>query len=197
MKIDNILSLLANSSTHENASSLEQLVSRLQLWPSIVRRQQEEEIVRCVNISPAWLEEQRIKFIGDSSIDAVLSQHNWSPADLDLHLSVDEALRLFAEYHFSPGLEEYFLSANGGHDQVIYSILRVRDPGLAQELWIRIEEGEKTFSEIAADFGEGPEASKKGLMGPVLLGSIEPPQLRSIIRSLPVSKVTPPTQVGE
>ena len=87
------------------------------------------------------------------------------------------------------------MSADGGHDQVIYSLLRVRDPGLAQELWIRLEEGESSFSELASRFGEGPESSKKGLLGPLPIGSIEPAQLRTIIRSL--SPRSPPIQLGE
>ena len=66
-----------------------------------------------------------------------------------------------------------------------------------KELWIRVEEGEKSFSELASEFGEGPEASKKGLIGPAPLGSINPPELRSMLRSLPVSKVTPPTKLGD
>ena len=188
-----------NFSGHDNkfSSDLVSLLNRLELWPNILLRQQQEEILRLVSISPEWLAEERQRFIGDSSIEDHLQKHNWSIQDLDIHLALPEALRLFAEYRFSPGLEERFLSANGGHDQVIYSLLRVRDPGLAQELWIRYEEGEKVFSELAAEFGEGPEASTNGLFGPVPLGSIQPPQLQSILRSLKVSKVTPPTQLGE
>ena len=40
----------------------------------------------------------------------------------------------------------------------MYSLIHVRDPALAQELWIRIEEGETGFTEAASQFGEGPEA---------------------------------------
>ena len=130
-------------------------------------------------------------------METVLQENNWTSADLDSHISLPEALRLFSEYKFAAGLEDQFLSANGLHDQVIYSVIRVHDPSLAQELWIRVEEGEKSFSELASEFGEGPESSKKGLLGPVPLGSVQPPQLQSILRSLSVGKVTPPTQLGE
>ena len=39
-------------------------------------------------------------------------------------------------------------------DQVIYSLLRVKDKSLAQELWIRLEE-ESTLVELAVAYG-GP-----------------------------------------
>ena len=200
MNLEEIIGLFDDSPSDSpdlSCSAIIPYLNRLKLWTQLVRRQQEEQILNIVPISQAWLDDARADFLGDSPLDSFLSQNNWSAKDLDIHLSLPEALRLFSEYRFSPGLEEEFLSANGGHDQVIYSLLRVRDPALAQELWIRAEEGETSFSELATEYGEGPESSKKGLIGPVPLGSIEPPQLRSILRSLSVSRITPPTQIGD
>ena len=97
-------------------------------------------------------------------------------ADFRLSLALPEALHRFAENHFGPGLEEQFLSSQGGHDEVIYSVLRVRDPDLLHELWIRLEENESTFPELAMTYGEGPEARKNGLMGPCP-ENVYPPQL--------------------
>ena len=37
---------------------------------------------------------------------------------------------------------------------MIYSLLRVRDYGLARELWIRLEEDETTFAEAAVSLGK-------------------------------------------
>ena len=62
---------------------------------------------------------------------------------------------------FTPGLEERFLVSKGSRDQVIYSLLRVKDYALARELWIRLEEDETTFAEAAREFGEGPEADRR------------------------------------
>ena len=70
-------------------------------------------------------------------------------------------MRRFAKQRFGPGLEETFLSSRGGRDLVIYSLLRVRDAGLARELWIRLEEGETTFAEAAHQYGVGEEALRK------------------------------------
>ena len=54
---------------------------------------------------------------------------------------------------------------------MIYSLLRVKDYGLARELWIRLEEDETTFAEAAREFGEGPEADRQGVVGPIPIGS--------------------------
>ena len=121
----------------------------MDLLPRLVRRQQEELILERVPIESEWLQQQRQAFIGDQTIQIVLDSHGWSERDLDLNLLRPEALRRFAKQYFGPGLEESFLSSHGGRDEVIYSLLRVRDAGLARELWIRLEEGETTFAEAA------------------------------------------------
>ena len=177
--------------------AIQDLVRRMELWPQLLRRQQEEEITALVTLEPEWLAEQRDAFCGKNSLDDTLKQHRWSQQDLDLHLARPEALKRFAEQRFGPGVEETFLAAHGGHDQVIYSVLRVRDFGLAQELWIRLEEVESTFAELASIYGEGPEAARKGLMGPLPLGSIVPQELGKLLRILQPGEVHPPTRLGE
>lgn len=173
------------------------LVRRMELWPQLLRRQQEELVTALVPIEPSWLQQQRQDFLGDEPLDQVLARHRWLESDLDLHLARPEALRRFAEERFGPGLEETFMAAQGGHDQIIYSLLRVRDGGLARELWIRLEEGEATFAELASSFGEGPEAARKGVIGPVPIGSIAPPELAQLLRTLQPGEVHPPRQLGE
>ena len=122
---------------------------------------------------------------------------NWAESDLDLHLHLPDALQRFASARFSPGLEEDFLSAKGRHDQIMYSLVRARDQGLIQELWIRLEEGETSFVDVAEEYGEGPEAKRKGLVGPVPAGQLQPPELAILLRSMKVGEVHPPIQLGE
>jgi len=187
--------LLGADSLAPNA--IQDLVRRMELLPQLLRRQQEEQITSLVRIEPDWLSQQRDVFCGKNSLDDTLKQHRWSQQDLDLHLARPEALRRFAEQRFGPGLEEAFLGAQGNHDEVIYSVLRVSDYGLAQELWIRLEEAESTFAELASIYGEGPEAARKGLMGPLPLGGIVPQQLAKLLRTLQPGEVHSPTRLGE
>jgi hypothetical protein len=179
------------------AASIQALVRRMDLWPQLLRRQQEELITHLVPLDPQWLQERRHDHLAGESLEAVLERHRWSEADLDLHLARPEAMLRFAEQQFGPGLEEAFLAAQGGHDQIIYSLLRVRDAGLARELWIRLEEGEATFAELASTYGEGPEAARKGVIGPAPMGTINPPELAQLLRTLQSGEVHPPRQLGE
>lgn len=178
-------------------ASLISLIARMELAPSLIRRLLEEEIASQVSIDNDYISNKRSDLLGDTPLNDYLSSRNWTLDDLELSIWLPEALRRFSRSYFGPGLEELFLSSRGHHDQIIYSLLRVRDPYLAQELWIRLEEGESTFSELASCFGEGPEASKKGLMGPLPVGSIFPIELATLLRTLKAGEVSQPTSLGE
>ena len=172
------------------------LVRRMDLTPSLVRRRLEEEIIRLVNLPIDFQEKAIADFCGDQDQETLLTAKGWTEIDLQVHVLRPEALRRFAAQRFGPGLEDRFLSL-GGRDQVIYSLLRVRDAGLARELWIRLEEGEITFAEAASAFSEGPEAHRKGVMGPLAIGTLQPQTLQDLLRGLRPGEICSPKILGE
>ena len=173
------------------------LVRRMDLTSSLLRRHLEEEIIRLVNLPSEFLQQAITDFCGDQDLNTLLTEKGWTEADLELNLLRPEALRRFASQRFGPGLEDRFLGFKGGRDQVIYSLLRVRDAGLARELWIRLEECEITFAEAASTFSEGPEAQRKGVMGPLEIGSLQPQTLQDLLRGLRPGEICSPKVLGE
>ena len=188
---------IISADTILDPETLQGLVRRMQLHPSLLRRLEEETITALVALPDAWVNEQRESLLAGQPEDEFLSERGWSQDDLRLHVSRPQALQRFAEQRFGPGLEEQFLAAGGARDQIIYSLLRCRDPALVRELWIRIEEAETTFAEAAQTFGEGPEAARKGLIGPMPIGQLAPPQLVGLLRRLQPGRVSTPLQMGE
>lgn len=172
------------------------LMRRMELLPQLLRRQQEEQIIASVGLSQAWIDTQRDAFLGDQDLHDLLSAKGWQIGDLELNLCRTEALNRFASQRFGPGLEEAFLGCQGSRDEVIYSFLRVSDPALAHELWIRLEEQETTFAEAASQYSEGPEAQRKGVMGPMEIGKLQPPELATCLRGLRPGELSPPQQIG-
>ncbi|HGY5549558.1 MAG TPA: peptidylprolyl isomerase [Prochlorococcus sp.] len=173
------------------------LIRRLNLLPQLLRCQEEEAIIQLVDLSEEWLQERRNEYLERNPQSQLLeSKACEGKSDLDLNLAREEALHRFALQQFGPGLEEVFLAANGGHDQIVYSLLRVSDPALAQELWIRLEEGETTFAEAATEFSEGPEAARRGIIGPSAIAQLQPPQFEQILRTLRPGQIHQPTQIG-
>ena len=68
---------------------------------------------------------------------------------------------------FEPDAAEHFERRKPALDRVVYSLLRVKDAGLARELWFRIKEGEATFAELAPMYASGNEVYTAGIVGPV------------------------------
>ncbi|MCP9850459.1 peptidylprolyl isomerase [Cyanobium sp. Morenito 9A2] len=123
---------------------------------------------------------------------------------LDANLLHEADLRVSAEqpYRLQKALEARFLARAGARflsrkpqlDRLVYSLLRVQDPGLARELYLRIAEGEAEFSDLAVRYSQGPEKESRGIVGPVPLAQAHP-HLVERLRSAAVGVVLEPFQV--
>ena len=180
---------------------LEELLRRTEAQRPLLRRALEEDIVAAVHLPHQQLTELKQQFReqhnlqSDEALQSWLDQRGWSADDLPLHLARPEALDRFARHRFDPGLEETFLQRKNELDTVIYSLLRVQDRGLAQELWIQLSEGEISFPEAAARYSDGPEAQTKGVIGPMPLGQLQP-ELADHLRTLRQGELREPITAG-
>tara|TARA_Y100001968_G_scaffold322954_1_gene359888 strand:- start:971 stop:1711 length:741 start_codon:yes stop_codon:yes gene_type:complete len=178
------------------------LIYRMELIPVLLKRYIEEQIVSLVKLPNEWQQKALEQFLNVEKIqmndlDKWLSKKCWSKEDLNLHLSRSEALYRFSKQRFGPGLEEKYLSTAADLDTVIYSLVRVKDSLLAKELWMRLSEKEVNFVDLASNYGEGPEAQRKGLIGPVPFGSLQPKPIRTLLRELAPGEFTRPARFGE
>lgn len=83
-------------------------------------------------------------------------------------------LQSYVATHYLPKAEARFLQRKTQLDRVVYSLLRLEDAGLAREMYLRINEGESDFAELAARYAEGPERTTRGVVGPVPLMQAHP-----------------------
>ena len=83
-------------------------------------------------------------------------------------------IKKYCNKHYRHKAENYFLSKKNSLDTVIYSLLRTKDPFLAQELYLRISGGEANFGDLAAIYSEGKEKDSKGIIGPVPMNQAHP-----------------------
>lgn len=95
---------------------------------------------------------------------------------------------------FGPKAEAHFLKRKDRLDQVVYSLIRVQEQGLARELYFKILEGEADFGALAQQFSEGPERQTRGIVGPVALNQGHP-NLVQRLRSSAVGTVLEPFAV--
>ncbi len=173
------------------------LVRRMELIPALLLRAEEEQVVSIVPLDANWMDKERERYLKETSLQAILDSKGWTEDDFNLFLWRPEALKRFAKQQFGPGIEERFLAGKENRDEVVYSILRVRDAGLARELWIRLEEDETTFSEAVTQYSEGAEAQRKGVLGPIAIGSLNPPVIGDWLRQMKPGEIRPPEAIGE
>ncbi len=81
-------------------------------------------------------------------------------------------------------------------DQVIYSLLRTKDVGMAQELYCRLLEKEASFTELAQQYSQGAEAKTGGKVGPVPLSNIHTDLGRMLSVSKP-GQLWPPSRLND
>jgi len=102
----------------------------------------------------------------------------------------------YCEERYKHKLEARFLERKHNLDQVIYSLIRVKNPFLARELYLRISENESEFGQVAALHSEGGEKATRGIIGPTPIAKAHP-QLAELLRSSQPGKIREPIQIGE
>ena len=108
------------------------------------------------------------------AVQCFLNRQGWSEEDLDWQIALPLRIHAHCRNHYRHKAEAHFLARKNELDRVVYSLLRTKEPFLAQELYLRIESGESNFGDLASEFSEGPERNTKGIIGPVPLTQAHP-----------------------
>ncbi|MEM7591135.1 MAG: peptidylprolyl isomerase [Cyanobacteria bacterium P01_A01_bin.83] len=93
-------------------------------------------------------------------------------------------------------VDAHFIKRKSQLDRVVYSLIRVEKPEVAQELYFRIKDDENTFSALAMEYSQGTEAQTGGLIGPVEINAPHP-KIAQILATCQPGQLVPPTRVGE
>ena len=105
------------------------------------------------------------------------------PDDLRRHFIKEEWLR--------PQLNDYFYKRKRDLDQCVYSMLRLAEIGLAEELYLRLKNKECSIAELAFKYSIGPEKYTKGIVGPMPLSKTTD-QIRALSTTENVGKLNKP-----
>jgi len=123
-------------------------------------------------------------------------QYHLSHKQLELMATRKLRVQKFKQVTWGHKLESYFLKRKSQLEQVIYSLIRTKEKGIANELYFRIKEGEQSFAELASQYSSGPEAKTGGMLGPVELGTLHP-KLAGLLYANQPAQVLPPLPFGE
>ena len=136
------------------------------------------------------------KIDSDLGLEAFLRMNLLQKEELQEQLLQPGRLSRYVEQHFRAKAEARFLQRKDQLDRVVYSLLRVDDFGLARELFLRIDEGESDFAELASAYAQGPEKNTRGVIGPVPLMQAHPALAERLRTASPGLLITP-FQIGQ
>ena len=156
------------------------LLKRHKLLTTLVRQEIVAEAVADAAIDQeqrdrlmqAFLKRQQLEDPED--LANYLRDQGMGQADLEWQLELPLRVASHCREHFLHKAEAHFLERKNELDQVVYSLLRVKDRFLAQELYLRIAGREANFADLAAQYAEGPEKRTNGIVGPVPLTQAHP-----------------------
>ena len=125
---------------------------------------------------------------------AVCRSEAISEEDVQIQAQLPLRVAHHCREHFMHRAEQRFLARKQQLDQVVYSLLRVESGPLAQELYLRIAEGEADFAELAAQYAKGPERTTRGVVGPVPILQAHP-ALAELLRTSRPGQLSPPIMI--
>jgi parvulin-like peptidyl-prolyl isomerase len=178
------------------------LLRRHNLLAPLARAEVVADAVQAVELDPA-LREGLLKaycearqLSSEEQLEAHLQEIGFSRGDLQWQLELPHRIQAYSDAQFGHKAEARFLARKEQLDRVVYSLLRVSDPFLAQELYLRIAGGEANFGDLAAEHAEGPEQGTKGIVGPVPLTQAHPALAERLRTSRP-GQLMEPFQIAE
>jgi PPIC-type PPIASE domain len=190
---------------YQNAMSGEEVISLLQkFWmlPQLQRELLLDAELAAINCSQeeifgaykAFYQKYQINSDDDRAI--WLERNNCSLEQFEHSVLRTLKLDRFKQVTFNGKIDSYFLQRKSQLDRAIYSLLRVKDPHLAQELFFRIQDGEATFSELVKQYSGGQEAESGGIVGPHEL-SVPHPLLAQKLSTLKPGQLSTPLQITD
>lgn len=169
------------------------LLERYQLLPHLFRQLIIDRAITEIECTEAELTEFHQQLNPKKDNVGEQSQNLQQPEE---NLVRSIKIQKFKQLQWQHKLESYFLQRKNQLDQVIYSLIRIQDVGMADELYFRLQEGEQTFAELAAIYSQGSEAQTGGVVGPVEIGCYHP-SFAHILSSNPPGQLMPPIQLEE
>ena len=199
--MDNVRSEVEDSIRSLGAETLD-LLRRCDLVQPLVQRLIVKEATKDINLSNEAITNCLKNHCQQEGIRDEAGLHSWleekalSREELIEQVGLPLKLAHLAKEWFDSQAETRFLERKETLDQATYSLLRVKDSGLAHELYLQLEAGEADFESLAKEHSEGPEKNNQGKVGPGSLMRAHP-ALRNVLRTAKTGVVLEPVLIEQ
>jgi parvulin-like peptidyl-prolyl isomerase len=172
------------------------------LLPKLLQELLVDQSIAGISCDPSALQDASQSFYTAHGITSAADLTAWTERNgltVDrLQDQLQRSLRLntYQQQTWGHRLESHFLAHKAQLDQVTYSLLRIQDFAMAQEIFFRIQSGEQSFADAVREYSQGAEVETGGLIGPTSLSQPHP-LLAARLKSAPVGQVLPPVKVED
>ncbi len=167
-------------------------VRREKLIDELISEESQPNEEQQISIFSKWLELNDIK--NKIALEEWLSRNCLNDLELKRIIFREWRWRNWCLNKFKDKVSSYYLERKQLLDRVSYSILRVKDKSLANELFLRINEAESSFEDIAAKYSEGSEKETLGKIGPVPMNQLHP-KLAMLLQISKPGQIWPPKKL--
>ena len=159
------------------------------LLKSLIKCEIIDKLISSVNIEQAILDESvnnilKSKGISDTEkLDLFLKTNNITKEHLFLEISQSIKRAQYCKEQFNHKVDSHFLKRKRNLDQVAYSLIRVKEPFIAREIFLQLTEENANFGDIAIKYSEGLEKNSRGLIGPTSLDQAHPLVIEALLKN--------------
>ena len=177
------------------------LLHKHNLLRQLIEKEFTDDLISKIKLNDDLLDKLIVKFKEANNIDTDKSYEEWlknniiNKTSLERNLINNQKLKIFCTENFESKCESYFLKRKKQLDTVVYSLIRVKSPYKAKEMYLRLIEKEAEFGDLSSMYSEGPEKQTRGIIGPIEIEKAHP-NLIEILRSSKPKKINKPIQIG-
>ena len=179
-----------------NQEAIELLIEHDLLKP-LIHKELTYEVIKSVEIDKEVLSQIKISIMKREGLEDEESFNTWLiKSNLNKEKFFDKItfpmkINKYSLENFGHMTNTRFLKRKEELDVVTYSLIRVKDKFLAQELYFQILEDGSKFGELASKYSEGQEKITKGIVGPIPLSQGHP-VLQEKLKTSQAGKVNTP-----
>ena len=153
---------------------LEQL-SKYGLLTDFLKSKVLEKKIKDINLSEVEKAEARDHYINYFSLknELLIEEHRkknlLSKENLLYRMNLNKKVQKYCEEKYNEFIAKEYISNKENMDIVKYSMLRVKEYGLAIEIYLKIKDDNEDFNELAKKYSTGIEKKTNGVIGPLPL----------------------------
>jgi parvulin-like peptidyl-prolyl isomerase len=159
------------------------------LLKSLIKSEIIEKLLSSVQIEQSILDESINNILknkgvtNDEQLQLFLKTNKINKKHLFLEISQSIKRAKYCKENFNHKVDSHFLKRKQNLDQVAYSLIRVKEPFIAREIFLQLNEENANFGDIATKYSEGLEKNSRGLIGPTSLDQAHPLVIEELLKN--------------